>query len=77
MIHDQVGIEPGGDVDYFKVQVTRSGVLTVYTAGRLDTRGVLYNSSGTALTGDDDAGSGNNFKIEHRVNVETYYIKVE
>ncbi len=70
-------IEPGSDIDYFKVQVSKSGVLTVYTTGILDTRGVLQNSSGTTLTGDDDDGSGNNFKIERSVRAGTYYIKVE
>ena len=70
-------IEPGSDVDYFKILVSRSGVLTVYTTGNIDTRGVLQNSSGTALTDDDDDGSGNNFKIERSVSSGTYYIKVE
>ncbi len=70
-------IEPGNDIDYFKVQVSKSGVLTVYTTGLLDTRGVLQNSSGTTLTGDDDDGSGNNFKIERSVNTGTYYIEID
>ena len=70
-------INPGSDVDYFKVQVSKSGVLTVYTTGNFDTRGVLQNSSGNSLAGDDDGGSGNNFKIERSVNTGTYYIKVD
>ena len=42
-------INPGSDIDYFKIQVSKSGVLTVYTTSILDTRGVLQNSSGTHL----------------------------
>ena len=70
-------IETGGDVDYFRVQVNESGRLIVYTAGNLDTRGTLQNSSGSALTNNDDGGSENNFRIERSVNAGTYYIKVE
>ena len=70
-------IDPGSDVDYFKVQVIKSGVLTVYTTGNLDTRGILQNSSGAILGRDFDDGSGNNFKIEQSLNSGTYYIKVE
>ncbi len=70
-------IKPGSDVDYFKVQVRRSGVLTVYTTGILDTEGILQNSSGATLVRDSDDGSGNNFKIEQSPNPGTYYIKVE
>ena len=70
-------INPGSDIDYFKVQVSKSGVLTVYTTGNLDTRGMLQNSSGNALVRDDDTGSNHNFKIERSIRAGTYYIKVE
>ena len=70
-------IDSGSDVDYFKVQVRKSGMLTVYTTGNLDTRGILQNSVGTTLGRDFDDGSGNNFKIEQSVSAGTYYIKVE
>ena len=70
-------IEPGSDVDYFKVQVSNSGVLTVYTTGNLDTEGILQNSSGATLASNFDDGSGNNFSIEQSLNSGTYYIKVE
>ncbi len=42
-------IETGTDVDYFSVQVSGYGVLTVYTTGNLDTQGALQNSSGSTL----------------------------
>lgn len=70
-------IKPGSDVDYFKVQVSKSGVLKVYTTGNLDTRGRLQNSSGTTLERNLDDGSGKNFKIERSVSSGTYYVKVE
>ena len=70
-------IETGSDVDYFRVQVSEYGVLTVYTTGNLDTYGTLQNSSGTTLETDDDDGDGTNFGIAYIVNSGTYYIKVE
>ena len=70
-------IDPGSDVDYFKVQVRKLGVLTVYTTGKLDTRGEIQYSNGAILERDLDDGSGNNFKIERSVNAGIYYIKVE
>ena len=69
-------IDPGGDVDYFRVQVSGSGDLTVHTTGSTDTYGTLQDGSGSRLTRDDDGGSGRNFRIEHRVNPGTYYIQV-
>ena len=70
-------IEPGGDVDYFRVEVTESGDLTVQTTGRLDTKGQLEDSAGAVLARDDDGGDGYNFRIAHAVSAGTYYIKVE
>ncbi len=69
-------IDPGGDVDYFRVQILRSGELTVHTTGSTDTYGTLHDASGARLVRNDDGGSGRNFRIEHPVNPGTYYIQV-
>ena len=70
-------IGSGDDVDYFKVEVSEAGVLTVYTTGSLDTKGKLENSDGSSLATDDDGGSRNNFHIQRTVSPGTYYVKVE
>ncbi len=70
-------LEPGGDVDYFRVEVTASGELTVQTTGSLDTKGQLEDSAGAVLTSNDDGGDGHNFRIAHAVSAGTYYLKVE
>ena len=70
-------IETGDDVDYFRVQVSQAGVLTVYSTGSLDAEGELQDSSGSRLARNSDGGSGYNFRIEHSVSPGTYYIKVE
>ena len=58
-------IEPGGDLDYFRVQVSESGELAVHTTGSLDTKGQLEDSAGAVLARDDDGGDGYNFRLAH------------
>ncbi|MES2469657.1 MAG: M6 family metalloprotease domain-containing protein [Verrucomicrobiota bacterium] len=65
------------DVDYFKVNVTGSGALTMQTTGTTDTYGFLLNSSGQTLTQDDDSGADSNFRISYPVTAGTYYISIQ
>ena len=69
-------LETDGDVDWFRVQVSHSGILTVFTGGSTDTYGTLQNSSGSELATDDDGGRGRNFSIARSVSAGTYYIQV-
>ena len=69
-------IEHGDDIDFFRVDVARSGTLIVHTTGGLDTVGVLYRSDGVQLAIDDDGGQDTNFRIAQRVTPGPYYIKV-
>ena len=70
-------IEIGDDVDYFRVQVSTSGTLKVYTTGNTDTYGTLQNSSGSTLETNDDDGNGRNFYITRAVSAGTYYVEVK
>ena len=70
-------IDPAGDVDYFRVEVSSTGTLTVYTTGSTDTYGRLKDSSGYTLASNDDGGAGRNFRIERSVSARTYYIEVK
>ncbi|MCB4762196.1 MAG: pre-peptidase C-terminal domain-containing protein, partial [Sulfurovum sp.] len=70
-------INGAGDVDWFKVDITSAGTLTVDTTGTTDTYGELYNASGTKITSDDDSGSEHNFKISQYLETGTYYVKVK
>jgi hypothetical protein len=65
-----------GDYDYFRVQPTSAGTLTVYTTGSTDTYGYLKNSSCSNIVSNDDGGSGTNFRISRSVTAGTYYIAV-
>ena len=72
-------IDPAGDVDYFRVRVSESGTLTVFTSGDMDTRGYLYDSNERQLASNDDGGAndGSNFRIQREVAAGTYYVRVE
>ena len=69
-------LEDGGDIDYFRVEVTQAGTLTVETTGNTDTAGQLRGADGQALGEDDDGGSGLNFRLVRQVTAGTYYIRV-
>jgi hypothetical protein len=68
-------IDSAGDVDFFRVQVTGAGTLTVFTTGSTDTVGTLYNSSGTMIASNDDA-QDLNFRISQAVSAGTYFVSV-
>lgn len=64
-----------GDIDYFRINVTRTGTLTVSTTGATDTFGRLRSSAGSLLASNDDT-VGTNFQISHAVTAGTYYVEV-
>ncbi len=65
------------DIDYFCIEATGAGRLTVWTTGDLDTVGELQDSAGNKVASDDNTGTGRNFRIQHVVNSSTYYVKVQ
>ena len=73
-------IAPAGDADYFRIDISTSIFVTIYTTGDdlRDTLGTLLNSTGTELaTNDDPRGAfGVHFLIRARLNPGTYYIRV-
>ena len=72
-------IETAGDSDYFQVQVSSSGTLTVYTSGSTDTLGELRNSACSVIASNDDSDLFSefpNFRISQLVSVGTYYVAV-
>ncbi len=68
-------LSPAGDQDYFRVALTTSGTLTVYTTGSTDTFGRLLDGNGVELANNDDA-TDLNFRISRSVSAGTYYIAV-
>jgi hypothetical protein len=71
-------INSSSDDDYFRVDVSAAGLLTVYTTGSLDTYGYLYDAGGTQLASNDDILPPNyNFSISYSVTPGAYYIRVK
>ena len=68
-------LEQGGDLDYFRINVRRSGQLRAYTTGSTDTFGTLFRD-GRRIVSNDDGGSGTNFGFTADVRTGTYYIEV-
>ena len=66
-----------GDRDYFRIDVSQAGSLRLQTSGTTDTWGTLFDSGGSKIREDDDAGPGRNFRIfQGSVDVGTYYVEV-
>ena len=69
-------IDPADDDDYFHFEVAEQREVAAYTTGRLDTYGVLYDSSGQELATNDDSGAGLNFHIQRVLAAGAYYVRV-
>ena len=70
-------LSEGDEDDLFVIEMSDSGTLTVYTTGRTDTYGFIFDSSGNVLAENDDGGEGWNFRVSASVSAGTYYIQVE
>ena len=72
-------IDPGGEEDYFKLQLSKTVGVWIFTTGDLDTEGALLDSSGLPIFGNDDGNVGSgplNFFIWRTLDAGTYYVKV-
>ena len=65
------------DEDYFVIELSGSGTLTVYTTGSTDTHGSIWDRAGSVLAYNDDGGEDLNFRVSTAVPAGTYYIRVE
>lgn len=69
-------LERSGDVDYFQVDVTEAGRLTVETIGTTDTFGYFGRAEGRWLALDDKTGMETNFSIVQDVAPGMHYVAV-
>lgn len=68
-------IDYNGDIDFFQLQLSSSGTLSVSTSGYTDTYGYLWDSGGSTLIYNDD-NPFPNFGFTISLNPGTYYVKV-
>ena len=64
------------DVDYFRIALSRPGILRIESGGEIDTVGALLGAGGALLAENDDGGSGLNFLIEKALEPGTYFVEV-
>ena len=65
-----------GANQYWKIDLTQPGTLTIASQGGADVKAVLEDSGGTALASDDDSGGWYNFKLARALQPGTYYLRV-
>ena len=72
-------IEAGGDMDYFRLDLSQRTAVTIYTTGALNTFGSLRDSFDREVASNDDVpdASDLNFRIEATLAAGTHYVRVE
>ena len=66
-------ISNAGQMYYFKVTPSSTGKYVLYSTGSDDTKGSLYNTSGTELASNDDYNGNRNFRVEYNLTSGTTY----
>ena len=72
-------IDPEGDQDYFKLELSETTEVAIRASGYPDTVGELQRSNGTVIASNDDGylpGGRTNFLIRESLSAGTYYVKV-
>jgi hypothetical protein len=70
-------IYPAGNRDYFRLDLSNPGLITINSDGNTDTYGYLLDSGGNEIQHDNDSGTASNFFIERMLDAGTYYIAVQ
>ena len=70
-------LEVGGDLDYFRVQISSLATYYFFSRGNTDTRGTLFDVNLDQVTYDSSDGELDNFRIEIELLPGTYYLEVE
>lgn len=76
--NSSVKVELDADYQYYKFVPAHTGKYQMYTEGKCDTYGILYEEvEGTELIKDDDSGENHNFMISYTLEAgKAYYLKV-
>lgn len=67
-----------GEVDLFKVEISKKGRAVFYTTGATDTEGTLFDSLGNNVSSAGDNWTGKNFSLEADIkDPGTYYLAIQ
>ncbi|MCC7045429.1 MAG: PPC domain-containing protein [Alphaproteobacteria bacterium] len=69
-------IVDGSAEQFFKINVSQAGTLTLSSTGGSDVKGTLEDSTGQSLATSEDDGTWYNFKLSRAVQPGTYYLRV-
>ena len=64
------------DEDYFRIELDRSGQLTVHSEGWINAEGRLLDEDGDFLASNSDSGADFNFRISRELGAGTYFVRV-
>lgn len=64
---------PSNTIGYFKFVAPETATYAFESTGSVDTKGYIYNSSGTQLVYNDDGGEGTNFRASYSMTEGTTY----
>lgn len=65
------------DEDFFTFVLASQRTVEIESTGSVDTFGSLYDKQGTLIATDDDAGSGDNFRLVKNLAGGRYFVRVE
>ena len=69
-------LETASDQDWFRLEVSAAGSLSLTSSGTNDVRGTLFGPSGSQIAEDDNSALGPNFLINVPVVAGTHYLRV-
>jgi hypothetical protein len=69
-------IEATGDVDWFRVSIPATTTYVMFTRGKTDTTGELFDGSLASIVARTGGGELDNFRIERELTPGIYFIKV-
>ena len=64
------------DEDYFRIDLTESGELTVHSEGWINAEGRLLDEDGDFIASDSASGADYNFRIVRDVDAGTYFVRI-
>ena len=69
-------IDSESDQDWFRFEVERRSIVTLYTTGSVDTSGILLGENNLPIASANDEGVGRNFRIEKTLEPGVYFLGI-
>ncbi|HPY42139.1 MAG TPA: hypothetical protein PLM98_16560, partial [Thiolinea sp.] len=70
-------IEKAKEVNYFRLNLKKSGILTLESSGSTDTKATLFDKNGQKILVADAGGEAQNFKLSYQATPSLYYLAIK